>query len=295
MELCTRIQDRFPSAAVQGDFSFARHTTIGTGGIAAAAVFPRSGHELAELLTWLQEEDIPHCLLGAGANVLAADAPFQGVVIKFSRMMDIALLSDGNILAQAGVTGGALLRFAAGRGRGGLEMLSGIPMTVGGAVAMNAGVSEGHIGDFVVRVTAVCNGKLTELNEQECRFSQKDSIFLRKKCAVVSVMLRTRACYSDEIARRRCYFLKKREHLPKGRSMGCVFVNPPEGSAGALIEACGLKGMRVGDAYVSLQHANFIINEGRSSRDIDCLIRLVSERVKRRTGIRLREEIQRLP
>ena len=108
--------------------------------------------------------------------------------------------------------------------------------------------------------------------------------------------LRAYACAEpEEIRKKRQAFSEKRKRLPKGKSMGCVFVNPAGMSAGALIEDCGLKGLRVGNAYVSEAHANFIINGGAASAEIEALISMVKERVFRQTGILLREEIKRVP
>ena len=98
-----------------------------------------------------------------------------------------------------------------------------------------------------------------------------------------------------EIEARTAYYAARRAHLPKGRSMGCVFVNPEGKSAGALIDGCGLKGLSVGGAYVSQRHANFIINSGATAGEISTLIGLVKNRVFERTGVLLREEIRRLP
>ena len=144
-------------------------------------------------------------------------------------------------------------------------------------------------------VACAVPGRVFSLPSEACRFGEKDSIFLREKIAVIGAELKFKYSFPDEIERRRCYFRLKRASLPKGRSMGCVFVNPEEESAGALIERCGLKGVRIGEARVSEVHANFILNEGGSSADVSALIALVKERVERETGVVLREEVRRLP
>ena len=256
---------------LERDFSFAAHTSIGCGGIAAACARPADAAELCKLLALLGREAVPYCFLGAGNNVLPADGFFDGVVICFSRMNGIA--SDGlGIVCGAGVSAGKLLRFAEERGIGGLEFLTGIPASVGGAAVMNAGVREGHLADVVSTVTGIQGG-----------------------IAVTGVCLRGTRSTPEEIRKKRQAFSEKRKRLPKGKSMGCVFVNPAGMSAGALIEDCGLKGLRVGNAYVSEAHANFIINGGAASAEIEALISMVKERVFRQTGILLREEIKRVP
>ena len=258
-ELCAR----FPKVVWEREFSFARHTTIGCGGTASLAASPADLETAAELIAYLRRSHIPHCFLGAGANVLPADGRFEGVVVRFCRLK--TLYADGEtIYAGAGVTGGALLRFAEANGLGGLECFTGIPMTVGGGVTMNAGVAE------------------------------KTSIF-GNGTAVIGAYLKGSASSPQEIAERRAHFRAARAHLPRGRSMGCVFVNPEGDFAGRLIAQCGLKGTRVGGAVVSCGHGNFILNEGGTSADVSALIALIREEVLRQTGILLREEIRRLP
>ncbi len=292
MHLFFRLRERFPDLSSERDFSFSRHTTVGCGGTADAGVSP-TRDELIPLIDFLREEGIPYCFLGAGANVLPADGPFRGAVIRFNRMNE--LCTDGTAVeAGAGVPLGTLLRTMRDRGLGGLEFMTGIPASVGGAVVMNAGTASGHIGDAVSCVTALESGVFRTFSAAECAFSEKYSIFQRG-LAVVGVRLCGKDSSRTENLQRTAFFAAKRSRLPRGRSMGCVFVNPPQESAGRLIEACGLKGMGIGGAYVSEKHANFILNEGGTSSDIARLIDFVKLRVYAETGILLKEEIRRLP
>ena len=293
MELFTRLKERFPRLECECNFCFARHTTIGCGGIAAVAAYPSCAEETAELLAWLGRERIPYCFLGAGANVLPSDGAFDGVVVRFCRLN--ALGADGaEVFSGAGVTGGAFLSFAEHGGIGGFSPFSGIPMTIGGGTAMNAGVRELHFSDVVQRVLCVESGRLRILEREDCAFREKDSLFLRG-IAVVGVWMRGKLSHPADIARESCYFRARRSRLPKGRSMGCTFVNPAGISAGELIERCGLKGARRGGAVVSGRHANFILNEGASGSDVAALIEFVKEQVEKQTGIALQEEIRRIP
>lgn len=289
MDEFTRLRARFPGLSWEENFSFARHTTIGCGGWAALAVTVPDGESAAALLGQMDLRRIPYCFLGAGANVLPGDGLYEGVVV---RVGDRALRADGEtVRAGGGATGGALLRFAAAAGVGGFEPFTGIPMTVGGGVAMNAGIAERHFGDVVVRVRGVEGGKVREFSRRECRFREKDSLFL-EGVLVTEAILCGKAAGQGEIAARTEAYRARRASLPKGRSMGCVFVNPPGQSAGRLIEGCGLKGARIGGAAVSGRHANFILNEGATSAEIAALVSLVKERVRERTGILLKEEIR---
>ncbi len=292
MDLYALLSGRMKIAA-ERNFSFARHTTIGCGGTAEVALYPKNAEELVFLLSLLQKYGAPYCFLGAGANVLPFDGHFEGAVIRFSRM-DSLEFDGGTVFAGSGVTGGGLLREARKRRLAGLGFLTGIPMTVGGGVVMNAGVAERHLCDVVCRVVGVEKGKIRSFSVRECEFSEKTSLF-QSGIAVTKAVLRASPATAKTCERERDYFREKRKHLPRGRSMGCVFVNPPGYSAGALIDACGFKGMRCGGAVVSDVHANFILSEGATSAEISSLIATVREGVFRKTGILLREEIRRIP
>lgn len=291
MDLFSVIRGGLPPLRLEKNFSLAEHTTLGCGGVADVAAYPSCGEETAALLRLLDRYGIPRFFLGAGANVLSDDGRFEGVVVLFSRM-DRLSFREGRLLAGAGVGGGALLRACKGSGVGGFEPFAGIPMTVGGGIAMNAGVRDGHLGDRVRRVLAADGGKLRILSARDCAFGEKTSVFLGG-IAVVCAEFSAEPAPRETIEAREKYYLSARSRLPKGRSMGCTFVNPEGISAGALIEACGLKGTRIGGAVVSERHANFILNEGASARDVARLIAHVKAVVSERTGIVLREEIRR--
>lgn len=292
MGVYTLFAEKFPSAAREENFSLARRTTIGCGGRVACAISPSDAEEAAELLSFLKKSRIPHAFLGAGANTLPPDEDLEAVLVRTDLLRGIVL--NGNTLfAGAGVTGGALLRFAACHEIGGFEPFVGIPMSVGGACVMNAGVREGHISDLVVSVLAVRGGKIEQFPLKSCRFGEKTSVF-QEGIFVAGVLFRAERSTSRLIAKRTAAFLEKRKSLPKGRSMGCTFVNPVGVSAGELIDRCGLKGLAVGGASVSRLHANFIISEGGTSADVAALIGKIKGEVLKKTGILLREEVRRL-
>ncbi len=291
MGIDTLFREKFLRIQTERNFSFALHTTIGSGGTAALAVSPESEEETAEVLSFLKMQKIPYCFLGAGANVLPKDGFWDGVVIRFHKLRFLSA-EKNRITAGAGVTGGMLLDFAAAHSIGGFEPFAGIPMTVGGGAAMNAGIRNTHFSDIVVFVDGIVDGKLRRFSLDACGYSEKNSVFLQG----IAI---TRVCFqgviSDCIAQNTAEYLTARKRLPKGKSMGCTFVNPQGMYAGELIEKCGLKGLQVGKAHVSSEHANFIINDGNSSQDISDLIEIVKEKVWRQTGILLREEIRRIP
>ena len=293
MDAFKLIEEGLPTVHREGNFSFARHTTIGCGGVAALALSPSTIEEAAKTLSFLEEQKIPYCFLGAGANVLPRDGKFEGAVIRFQRLKALYRSADF-VYAGAGVTGGELLSFASANSITGFEPFIGIPTTVGGGVAMNAGVAQCHFSDLVVQVVGWQNGKIKVFAKEDCRFSLKNSIFL-EGIAVLGVYFQAESASQAQIQERTKHYLERRKHLPKGRSMGCTFVNPEGQSAGEIIERCGLKGRRVGQAHVSAEHANFIINEGTRSSDVAALIDAVKEEVYQKTGLLLREEIRRIP
>lgn len=282
-----------PAVKAERDFSFAKHTCIGSGGVAALALSPENIEEAAQCLTFLDDEGIPYCFLGAGANVLPRDGRFEGVVLRFHRMKKL-FSGNGFVFAGAGVTGGELLSFAKKNSVTGFEPFTGIPTTVGGGVAMNAGIAARHFSDLVLSVVGFRDGQIETFTNRECLFSLKESVFL-SGIAVLGVYFRAESATQEEIRKQTAYYADRRKHLPKGRSMGCTFVNPEGISAGELIDGCGLKGRSVGKAFVSERHANFIINGGASSEEIARLVEEVKNEVYIKTGIRLREEIRRIP
>ena len=293
MDIFAFLAERMSGLVLGREFSFAENTSIGCGGIAAVVAYPKDGEETAQLLSLLNHSGIPYCFLGAGANVLPSDERFDGVVVRFSRMR--ALFSVGeHIHAGAGISGGVLLGFAERNALSGFEPFAGIPMTVGGGTAMNAGISERHFSDLVTEVEGVEGGVLRRFSLKECCFSEKQSVF-QSGIAVTGVRFRAAKSSPARIVELTRQYRLRRRTLPKGNSMGCTFVNPKGEAAGRLIDACGLKGYRVGGARISEVHANFIINDGGSAKDVARLIDYVREEVHRKTGILLREEIRRIP
>lgn len=273
-------------------YPLARHTTIGIGGEADIAFFPKNAEELVRVLCAAEEEGAPCVVLGNGSNILVADAGVRGVVVWAGGVCAVRR-KEMTLEAECGVTVPALLRAALESGLGGLHFLAGIPASVGGAVYMNAGAQGRFIGGSVRRVTVLEDGRLRTWERADCRFSYKHTAFMDRNCVIVSAELAVFPCDRQAERRRIAEVLSVRRRLPVGRSMGCVFQNPPGTTAGRLIEEAGLKGCRCGDAYVSGRHANFIINGGRASADdVRCLIERIRQEVLRRTGIRLEEEIR---
>lgn len=268
----------------------APHTTFGVGGKAAYYVLPKTGSALAPLVEWCRTRAVPHVLLGGGSNVLFPDGRYSGVVIGTRGLTNLTV-TPPYVDVGAGVRIGELLTHLHRVGIRGLDFLVGIPGTVGGAIAMNAGIPNQTIGDCVERVWAVdMSGNTTQFDKEGCRFSYRSSRFHTERIPILAARLRIDGPAYDAAS-----LLAQRTATQPiaARSAGCVFKNPPGDTAGRLIDAAGLKGVRVGMAKVSEKHANFILNLGGArSADIRKLIDIVREKVYKSFRILLELEIE---
>jgi len=249
-------------------------------------------------------------VLGGGSNLLCSDDGFAGLVVRYTASAVDPTLSDEPDGASAGsgeqifrVEAGAALASLARRfanaGWAGLEWAEGIPGTVGGAIAGNAGAYGGDIAHCLVDVEVHTAGSGTAvLTNLECDFGYRRSVFQRTVAGAPAIILagRFRLRKEDpESLRHRIREIaaQRRSRTPAGLSCGSVFRNPPGASAGALIEAAGLKGATRGQAQISTQHANYIINRGGASAgDVMALIVAAREAVWRTTGIELQLEVR---
>ena len=272
-----------------------RHTTYRIGGPAALAVECATVADLTTATSVLSEEDVEWTVLGKGSNVLASDTGYDGAVVTLGRDFKRHALDGDHLRTGAGVILAAVVQDAFKMGLSGLEFGVGIPGTVGGALAMNAGASDAWIGGIVESVTLYIPGEgLVRVRGSEVSWNYRGTDLPGRGIIVECVL---RVTESDEIDIRRAMeaSLRRRKRTqPLGLpSAGSVFVNPEGDSAGRLIEAAGLKGTRIGGAQISDVHANFIVNTGgATAADVVALIRLAREAVKDSNGIELRPEIR---
>ncbi len=273
-------------------------TSFGVGGEAAVVAKPASKDELRELFAFLRREGLPSFVLGRGTNVLASDDGFDGVVVLVEGGLDDVVHEGGcrwRLGAGAGLTD-AIARIAEA-GYGGMELLAGIPGSVGGAVVMNAGAFGCQFLDRTVFVEVLtAQGKFETLVRDELAPSYR-SVRLPDGAVVVSATVELSKADRDELSRRIDEVLRSRSMSQplSERSAGCVFKNPPGMHAGELIERAGLKGLRVGGAMVSNKHANFIVNTGGAqARHIVELIEIIRREVAERFGVELELEIKLL-
>jgi len=273
----------------------AKYTTFKIGGPADFFVEVEKEEELIRLLKLLRELNLPYFILGGGSNLLVADEGFRGMVIKMQNSK-CKFQNDNSkfkIICGAGYLLGKLVEKTAKIGLAGLEFAAGIPGTIGGAVRGNAGAWQQAIGDKVKRVKVLTpQEEIKWIEASNCQFSYRQSRFKKTKEIIWEVELELERGEKKEIKEKIKENLAKRATQPKEPSAGCIFVNPKPFAAGQLIDKCGLKGARIGDAQISPKHANFIVNLGKAkAADVIRLIKLIKEKVKEKFGVNLKEEI----
>jgi len=278
-----------------------RYTSWRVGGPAARLYRPADQQDLAQFLAGL-DADEPLFWLGLGSNLLISDAGFPGTVIHTQGCLSaIAQLSgataDNRIGVEAGASCAKVARFASRLGLVGAEFLAGIPGTMGGALAMNAGAWGGETWPLVQRVRTISrHGEIRERDQSEFKVGYRQVSGLEGEWFLAADLTLEPGDTEAAQARIRELLARRAATQPTGLpSCGSVFRNPPGDHAARLIEAVGLKGHRLGGAEVSVKHANFIINLGdATANEIACLIDLVQDRVERHSGIRLQPEVRRV-
>ena len=271
------------------------HTSLRVGGPADILVVPRDLEDLRLALTFAVRERLAVEVIGGGNNLLVRDGGVRGLVVKLDRAFAHVDVREDEAFVGAGMTLSALVRETAARDLGGIECLVGIPATVGGALAMNAGTSDGSIGDFVAAVYLLHpDGTLGELRPEPGAFRYRAFDYPSGSVLIgcrLRLERRPRADVQREIKQR--LKAKKATQPLALASAGCVWKNPPGDVAGRLIEEVGLKGKRIGGAEISATHANFIVNRAdATAADVLALMDATRERVHARCGVLLEPEIR---
>lgn len=271
----------------------APHTTFKIGGIADLFYEAKEEEEIVRAVKLARKLKIPYFILGGGSNLLISDEGFRGLVIKINNKK-LEINNNGKIKVDAGVPLSKLVEEVKKKSLTGLEFAVGIPGTVGGAIWGNAGAFQQSIGELVSRLKILNEeGRIKWLRLKDCQFSYRQSRFKSSKEVILEVELKLKKGKRKEIEKKMAENLTKRLSQPKEPSAGCVFVNPKPLVAGKLIQECGLKGKRVGDAQISSLHGNFIVNLGKArASEVIKLIKLIKEKVKEKFGVILQEEIQ---
>jgi len=284
--------------------SLAQMTTFRIGGVAGLFVEPLDQKSLESFIQFLREIGSPWRLLGGGSNLLVANRFFPEPIISLRRCASfIEVMSETDDVVVIRVGGGVktrtLLNYCVRRGLSGCEFLAGIPATLGGAVFMNAGTSDGTMQDIVDSVTVIDRDKgMLKLRQgQGADFHPLyRSSGIANGSVVYDARLKLRKNSPEKIRGKICSIMKRRlATQPIGMpSAGCVFKNPSSDlPAGLLIDHCGLKGFRIGGAEISRKHANWIINTGGASyNDVVTLMALIKDRVYEQFTVKLEEEVQ---
>lgn len=293
-----------------------RHTSLQIGGPADFFCVASSVDHLAQAVEFASQRSLPFIVIGSGTNLLVPDAGLHAVVVKnavgasssgrpapnveLGRYEMSLAISDATASAMVG-SGVLLSRFAKGlvdRGVAGLEWAAGIPGTIGGAVAGNAGAHGGEISECLRAVEVLqADGGTRRITREEIAFSYRSSPWKSGEWTAHSPIIGAEFVLRPESAEHlretvRANLAARRGRQPVGWSAGSVFRNPPGFPAGRLIERCGLKGFRIGGAEISAVHANFIVNTGNArASDVLSLIELCQEKVRSSFGVELTLEI----
>ncbi len=270
------------------------YTTFRIGGPADIYLEPVDKEDSLALIRYLRAENLPYVLMGNGSNILVSDDGVQGAVVNLeSGFSYLRIEPDASIVAGAGVRLAKFVDFCITHGRGGAEMLAGIPGTLGGAVVMNAGAYGGEISDHILWVELIRGDRLMRVVRDEGGFAYRASGLAGDM--ILEASFDFPSGITEEMKKiRRETMLKRNAAQPvQWPNAGSIFKNPPGDFAARLIQECGLKGRRCGGAEISELHANFIINrDGATAADVLELIRIVRQAVREKFHVELELEIK---
>lgn len=282
---------------VERDAELSRLTTWRIGGPARYLCRVKTEEGLARVLGAAAEASLPLALLGMGSNILVADDGFPGCVLRLEGEFLEVRIEGERVRAGGGAALGGVCAAAARAGLSGIEAISGIPSSIGGAVRINAGAYGGQIFDVLETVSLVSrSGQRRAVAAAEIPHGYRWSGLIESREIVSQAVLHLAPSDRESIAgRTRAVSEKRRGALPSEPNAGSVFKNPEGDFAGRLIEACGLKGERRGDALISPRHANVIVNTGHArAADVLELMRLMRDAVREKFGVTLFPEVELL-
>lgn len=282
--------------SVKIDEPMREHTSFKVGGPADILVLPSNIEQVADIIKLCKAEGIKPFIMGNGTNLIVREKGIRGIVIKIYDKMNRCYVKGDIIEAEAGILLSKLTKTALDNGLSGLEFAGGIPGTLGGAVAMNAGAYGGEMKDVVIYTEYVdSEGELRELKGEQHEFGYRSSIIQKNGGVVVKSVLKMQKrdkaaikALMDELSKRR------KENQPlEFPSAGSIFKRPQGYYTGKLIQDCGLKGYRIGGAEVSAKHCGFIVNTGKASADdVIALINYIQKKVKESYGVDLETEVK---
>ena len=278
----------------QADVSLAELTYLGIGGTTDLLRI-RKRESIPALLELLDRHAVTHEFLGGGSNLLVIDGDLPFVVVQLAKPENEVVIEGNFAQVDAAADLGRMVTYCAKNNLGGMEGLIGVPGTVGGALRMNAGAYGTQIGSYVreVKVYRAKERRIETLRGDQISFEYRHTSFAPDDMMLEVKLELPSKTYPEILKGIRLCNEKRRASQPLGqKSAGCIFKNPPGGSAGRMIDELGLKGFHVGDARVSDRHANFFVNAGQASAaDMLALIGNVRERVQQAYGVNLENEV----
>lgn len=268
-----------------------KHTTFGIGGPAEVFYIAGTTEALIKAVKFARKLEIPYFVFSGGSNILVSDRGIKGLTIK-NKNQELRI-KETKILANSGLLLSKLQHIALKNSLSGIECLAGVPGTVGGAIAGNAGTKQGSISQVVEKVKALGkDNKIYDFDNKDCRFDYRSSRFKNTGEIVLNAVLSLKKEKKEKIKEKLKEILKSREGQPKAKTAGSIFKNPSTANAGYLIENAGFKGKMTGRAKVSEKHANWIVNTGNAScKDVLKLIAQIKEKVWREFKVKLEEEV----
>ena len=295
-DLVDRLKARVSAATLlRQDEPLARHTTLRVGGPADVYAEPATESDLATILKACAEWKVEVFVLGRGSNLLVRDGGFRGVVIRLSQPEFSRIEVAGTkLFCGAGAKQKDVAQAARRAGLSGVEFLEGIPGSIGGALRMNSGAM-GHEIFQVVETVRLMNaaGEICEVPPAALSVGYRECGALKHQVALAAVLTGRPAPVEEIEARMKVYAEKRWSTQPAASSAGCLFKNPAGIPAGKLIDELGLKGTKIGGARISLEHGNFLVNDGgATARDVLALAALLQAKAKAERGIDLHLEVE---
>lgn len=272
-----------------------KHTTFRIGGNADYFVTPKNIEDVFAVLEYVKQCNIPYYVIGNGSNLLVKDNGFRGVIIQIYKNLSSVTVNDNTIIAQAGALLSSVAKTAMENSLTGMEGLSGIPGTVGGAVCMNAGAYGREIKDIVSESVVICHGSIEIIDNQSSNFSYRHSRIMDEEMIVLETKFVLEKGDKELIQAEMRNLMEQRNskqpvELP---SAGSTFKRPDGYFAAKLIDDSGLRGFSVGQAQVSPKHCGFVVNNGgATAKEVITLMNEVSHIVYKKFGVKLEPEIR---
>lgn len=288
------ISEAMPRLKILRNEPMKNHSSFKVGGPAEIFIEIESEEQLAEVYTLLRGMELSPIIIGKGSNILVRDEGIKGVILHMGEGFAAVKIEGDTLYAQAGATMASVASAALRESLKGMEFAHGIPGSIGGGVMMNAGAYGGELKDIVCRVRYMdAEGNILET--EDCRFAYRHSRFEEEESVILGAYIKLEKGEKEAIAAQMKLLSEKRmgsQPLDKP-SAGSTFKRPATGYAAAMIDECGLKGLRVGDAQVSEKHAGFVVNVGNATfADVKAVMEKVQEEVFRRFGTMLEPEVR---